>query len=90
MAVGRKRAELAKEARAMFNMEFDGRILSFDRPAAEHYADIVARRKRSGRQIDALDAQIAAIARANAMGVATRNVTDFEECGLDIINPWNA
>jgi predicted nucleic acid-binding protein len=88
MAIGRKRAELANEARAMFNTEFEGRVLSFDQHAAEHYAEIVAHRRRRGRPIDALDAQIAAIARANAMGVATRNVTDFEECGINIVNPW--
>ncbi|MGA3310250.1 MAG: type II toxin-antitoxin system VapC family toxin [Xanthobacteraceae bacterium] len=88
MAIGRKRAELAKEARAMFNTEFEGRVLSFDQRAAEHYADIFARRRRHGRPIDALDAQIAAIARAHGMGVATRNTKHFEDCGIDIINPW--
>jgi predicted nucleic acid-binding protein len=89
MALGRKRAELANEARVMFNTEFEGRILSFDQRAAEHYANIVAHRKRRGERIDALDAQIAAIARANDMGVATRNTKDFQDCGIDIINPWD-
>jgi predicted nucleic acid-binding protein len=31
---------------------------------------------------------IAAIARRHGMAVATRNVGDFEGCGVDIINPW--
>lgn len=35
-----------------------------------------------------LDRQIAAIARANRMAVATRNVRDFEECGIEILNPF--
>ncbi len=89
LAAGRKRAELANEARAMFNTEFEGRVLVFDKHAAEHYADIVARRKRLGRRIDALDAQIAAVTRAHGMGLATRNTKHFEDCGIDIINPWD-
>jgi hypothetical protein len=35
-----------------------------------------------------LDGQIAAIARAQRFAVATRNVTDFEECSLEIVNPF--
>ena len=89
MPIGRRRADLAKEARAMFNTEFDGRILSFDQHAAECFAEIVGHRSRLGHPIDALDAQIAAIARAHQMGVATRNVKHFEDCGIDIINPWS-
>ena len=37
-----------------------------------------------------LDAQIAAIARIRDMAVATRNTRDFENCGIDLINPWEA
>jgi predicted nucleic acid-binding protein len=32
--------------------------------------------------------QIAAIAGANGMAVMTRNVSDFEHCGVEIIDPW--
>jgi predicted nucleic acid-binding protein len=35
-----------------------------------------------------LDGQIASIARANHFAVATRNVDDFEECGVRLVNPF--
>lgn len=35
-----------------------------------------------------LAGQIAAIARANGFAVATGCVRDFEECGLQILNPF--
>ena len=41
-----------------------------------------------GLPLSALDGQIAAIARANRLSVATRNVRDFEHCDLDLINPF--
>jgi len=89
MPKGRKRTGLAREAHAMFGDEFENRILVFDQRAAEHYADIVGTRKRLGRRIEPIDAQIAAIARAHGMGLATRNVTHFADCSVDIVNPWS-
>jgi len=37
-----------------------------------------------------LDAQIAAIAGANGFAVATRNTRDFEDCGLDLLDPFES
>jgi len=34
------------------------------------------------------DAQIAAICRTHDAALATRNIRDFEESGVDLINPW--
>ena len=61
----------------------------FDSPAAKAYADIVAQRRTAGRPIAEADCQIAAIALALGAPVATRNVKDFDGCGVRVINPWN-
>jgi predicted nucleic acid-binding protein len=45
-------------------------------------------RRESGRPLSVLDGQIASIARANGFAVATRNVRDFADCGVDVINPF--
>ena len=50
--------------------------------------EIFAHRKNIGRPISVFDCMIAAIAKANGRKLATRNVSDFEQCGLEIINPW--
>jgi len=90
LPVGRRKSEMQRDAQLMFEDDFSGRVLPFDLTAADHYADISARRRRLGPRMKPLDAQIAAIARANGMAVATRNVADFEDCGVDLINPWEA
>ena len=74
----------------MFAIDFAGRILSFDQPAAQAYAEIAAARRRAGRPIARRDAQIAAIARSRDAGVATRNLADFADCGIGLIDPWRA
>ena len=67
-----------------------GRVLPFDGPAAVTFAAICAERTRLGRPISQFDAQIAAIARSRGAALATRNTPDFDECGIDVIDPWQA
>lgn len=85
---GRRRAAIAAAADDMFGRDFGGRILPFESEAAAAYAAIAVGRRRAGRPISTLDAQIAAIARANDADLATRNVEDFTGCGIDVIDPW--
>lgn len=69
---------------------FAGRVLPFDMASTHHYGESVTIRLRAAKSIDAFDLLIAAIARSNSMAVATRNVVDFEDCGVDLIDPWEA
>lgn len=84
-----------KETLATIIKEFlDNRIVnpieSFDEDDAVAYARISAHRRRIGHKIRELDAQIAAMAATRGLAVATRNVWDFEDCGVAIINPWES
>lgn len=87
---GRRRSAVEAAADAMFKEDFGGRILSFGSDAAHAYARIAAERRRGGRPISHFDAQIAAIARSAGAALATRNVTDYDACGVNVINPWDA
>ena len=87
---GKRRAVLAAEIAAMLEVDFFGRILPFDSLAAIAYAEIVAIRRQNGRPISQADAQIAAIAHSRGAVLATRNIADFDRCGIEIINPWKA
>ncbi len=70
---------------------FAGRCLVLDGECASHYAHIIANRSRMGRSISVEDAQIAAIALARGMRLATRNTADFAHIdGLPLIDPWIA
>lgn len=88
MPPGRRRSQLVAAAEAMFANEFAGRVLTFDAAASRHYADIRAGRQFQGAPISVFDAQIAAIVRCHEAVLITRNVADFRECGITIINPW--
>ncbi len=88
LPVGRRRRDLEEQFGRLLVLAFSDNVLSFDVHAAGHYAEIRAARPGAGRPISALDAQIAAIARALAATVATRNVRDFEGCGVDLVNPF--
>jgi len=63
-------------------------IVGFDIPSATHCAAIRASRRDAGHPISLADAQIAGIVRAQGHSLATRNVRDFDGCGLDVVNPW--
>jgi predicted nucleic acid-binding protein len=87
---GRRRSILEKTVEQMFAEDFNQRVLSFDTSAARAYAKIATKRRAAGRPIDQSDAQIAAIVLTYGATVATRNVSDFEDCGVAILNPCRA
>jgi toxin FitB len=87
---GQRRNGLQSALDGMIEEDFPDRVLPFDSAAARAYADIAARRRAAGRPISEADCQIAAIAVAAGAPVATRNVKDFDGCGVDLINPWTA
>ena len=85
---GARRRGLVDAVERTLGSLFADRVLPFDSGAARAYADIAAARRAAGRPISQLDCQIAAIALARGMAVATRNVRDFSETGVDVIDPW--
>ena len=85
---GRRKSELLAGAERLFEVVLGGRILPFDQQAARQFSKIAAGRRSHGRPIAEFDAQIASIAKANDAALATRNVSDFEGCGVRLINPW--
>jgi predicted nucleic acid-binding protein len=88
LPAGQRREGLRAALDATIAEDFEGRILPFDTVAAKTYAEIASMRRAAGRPIADADCQIAAIARASGAIVATRNLRDFEGCGVDLVNPW--
>ena len=87
---GRRRETLVSDIERMLRDAFENRVLPFDSKAAGAYADIAATRRSAGRPIAPADCQIAAIARSRDMAVATRNVQDFEDIDIEVVDPWTA
>jgi predicted nucleic acid-binding protein len=88
LPAGRRRTSLAEAIDAMLEADFRNRILPFDTTAAQAYAAIAASRRAAGRPISQFDCQIAAIARSRQAVLATRNTADYEDCGIEVIDPW--
>jgi predicted nucleic acid-binding protein len=85
---GKRRTALEAAMIILFATRFPGRVLPFDSAAARAYGEIAAARRRAGRPIGELDAEIAAIARACGATLATRDVQDFVGCGVTVVSPW--
>ena len=63
---------------------FENRILPVDLVVAQRSAQLNVPDPRPVR-----DGLIAATALVHAMTVVTRNVADFQQCGVSLINPWD-
>ena len=85
---GKRREALLLSAEAMFREDLAGRVLSFDEQAARVFARIAAKRRAAGKPISHADAQIAAMAHVRSATLATRNVEDFSDCGIRVVDPW--
>jgi predicted nucleic acid-binding protein len=68
----------------------DGRVLQFDRTAAETAATIAAGQRQIGRSVEIRDVQIAGIAAARKATLATRNTHHFTDLGITLVDPWRS
>ena len=90
LAPGRRRDRLYEAFDRAIDEILGGRVLPFDRTAAERAAAIAARRRLSGQTVEIRDVQIAGIAAARKATLATRNIRHFENLGIILVDPWQA
>ncbi|MGV1005638.1 MAG: type II toxin-antitoxin system VapC family toxin [Candidatus Nanopelagicales bacterium] len=81
------RLTLLRQSAAAIWTRFAGSILPFDQAAGSLYGTLKAFRDSQGRPTGILDAQIAAIALTRGHALASRNITDLETLGLNLIDP---
>lgn len=84
---GRKQA-LSQQFQQLLDQGFQQRILGFEYQAAVMAARLRSLRDGMGRPLGFADAQIAGIAQVHGYAIATRNIKDFDGCGLTLINPF--
>lgn len=85
---GKRRDALLAAAEKVFAADFGERILGFESQSARAFSKISAHRRRLGKPISQADAQIAAIAQVRRAKVATRDLRDFADCDVELVNPW--
>ena len=86
---GQRRAGLEKSMAAVI-ATFGPRIIPVGDSEARRAARLRAEFRRRGRVLDLPDALIAATAKEHGLTLATRNVSDFNHLGIDIVDPWRA
>ena len=85
---GQRKSDLLREMTALFVHRFADHVLPYDGTAAEAQAAFAAMRRAQGRPVALADAMIAGIARSRGAQLATHNTRDFEDCGIELIDPW--
>jgi predicted nucleic acid-binding protein len=66
----------------------EGRILSFNTSVAVVWGQMLAKCRSEGRNLPAIDSQIAATAKRHSLTLATRNENDFRYAGVKVLNPF--
>jgi toxin FitB len=90
LSPGKRRIELESWIEGDLSILFSGRILSVTRAISERWGMLDAGRQLAGRPLNTADGMIAATALEHDLTVVTRNVNDFEQLGVTILNPWKA
>jgi toxin FitB len=67
---------------------FAQRILPLDSPTMFLWGSLSARMEQAGQPMGVMDSLIIATALHHHLIIATRNVTDFQPCGVQVTNPW--
>lgn len=67
----------------------DGANSNSSRAGIRWYGELLRRRERLARPMATADAVIAATALDRGVPLATRDVSDFADVGLELINPWD-
>ena len=67
---------------------FDRRIVNIDVPTMFVWGSLTVRMESIGKPMSVMDSLIAASALHQNMIIVTRNVTHFQSCGVQVVNPW--
>ena len=69
---------------------FQNRIIGIDMRISILWGKIQCVAEKKGKPMPAIDSLIAATVIAHDLTVVTRNVTDMEQSGVKLLNPWSS
>lgn len=89
LAPGRRRTGLLVAIEQTLTA-FAEAVLPYDGAAARAYAQMQGARRQAGSPLSVEDGMIAATCSVHDAGLATRNIKNFEDLGLRLVDPWAA
>jgi predicted nucleic acid-binding protein len=90
LALGNRRTELEGWLESDLERWFEERVLQVTRAIAERWGVLSARALDKGTPLPNIDGLIAATAIEHDLTLVTRNVKNFADLGVTILNPWEA
>ena len=90
MDPGRQRDDKTERFHALLEELFEDQIIDWAPSHARECARIMEAKRRMGESLDdhIPDAFLVAVASYHGLSVLTRNVADFRNAGVDVVNPW--
>lgn len=85
---GKRRQQLQQRVDETLRPWFDGRILPVSESVAERWGLLAGECQLTGRPLNVADGLIAATALEHGLTVVTRNVKDFSNLGVSVLDLW--
>ena len=86
----KRRTHLEAWLEVELQARFSGRILPIDAAVADRWGFLTAEAKRKGKALSTIDALLAATALHYNLMIVSRNVSDFANTQVPVLNPWEA
>jgi predicted nucleic acid-binding protein len=90
LAQGKRRTHLETWLQVELQARFAGRVVPIDAAIADRWGLIAAEAKRKGKALTVIDGLLAATALHHNLTVVSRNVSDFTNTQVQVLNPWEA
>jgi toxin FitB len=86
----KRRTRLETWLEVELSARFSGRILWVDREVADRWGMLAASSKVKGKSLSAIDGLLAATAVHHNLAIVSRNVGDFANLPVAVVNPWES
>jgi predicted nucleic acid-binding protein len=84
----KRRTHLEVWLETALRVRFAGKILPIDEAIADRWGVLAARAKGKGKSLATIDGLLAATALHHNLTVVSRNVNDFKNTPVPVLNPW--
>ncbi|MGD0297519.1 MAG: type II toxin-antitoxin system VapC family toxin [Bryobacteraceae bacterium] len=90
LAQSKRRSLLENWLEVELQPRFSGRIVPIDTAIADRWGLLTAEAKRNGKPLSIIDGLLAATALHHNLTVVSRNISDFANTHVPVLNPWEA
>ncbi|NEX14421.1 MAG: PIN domain-containing protein [Prosthecochloris sp.] len=89
LSAGKKKSKLKVWLEEELAVRFAERVLPVTDDIALMWGSMLGRSEKNGQTLSVIDALIAATASVHNLALVTRNISDFNGCSIDIVDPWS-